>query len=120
MEIEFQHESDQQIYQTYLELFGEKPERTAVTKQADLPLPKTSIIPVCIELAHGIGWLYVPDELSQRERIVSKLPDVDGVTGDDPLYFFSKDKLQQMIYLMSNFPVKWGVPRYIKNNGGKQ
>ena len=79
---------------------------------------KTFAPMVCLE-PHGVGFaLFVPDDLPAKERLINGLSGLDWVVTDGPLFLFPANALEKMIYLTSNYDVRWGIPEYLRGQHG--
>jgi len=74
--------------------------------------PKSFPVQLCIEPANNGYVLFVPNDIEGRERLITGLAGLEWVTNQDGLFHFPSDKLQKIIYLTSNFSLRWGIPAH--------
>jgi len=87
--------------------------KTRQIKQIELNLnvssEPTTKPQICIELRNSQFVLFVPEALENRARLIAGLKKLNWVSGNDPQFGFSKRKIERIIYLTSNYSVRWGI-----------
>ena len=74
--------------------------------------PKSFPVQLCLEPAASGYLLFIPDDIEDKARLVDGLAGLEWVTNQNGLFHFPSDKLQKIIYLVSNFSLRWGIPAH--------
>lgn len=76
--------------------------------------PKSFPVQLCVEPATNGYVLFIPDDVEDKARLIDGLAGLEWVMNQDGLFHFPSDKLQKIIYLTSNFSLRWGIPAHYK------